>query len=373
MKLPLLDYTLTLFQKTNLSNVLIIAAQHILETNLTMFEYLFRLGLKPQNTFLIGKSYSTNKEVMEKFRAKGVYVHPGSIKFDSHLAYDSQYRTEVKDFLNYVKTTVNFEDYKKVLFVDDGGLLIYIANSSIKNFSNVFAVEQTSCGYHMLKDIKLNFPIINVARSDAKLVYESPFIAELFVEKLFKKIKLYKLKPKSALVVGAGYIGKEIFYLLKDKLETYLFDVKYQVSDFGKAKLEDVISNFDLIIGASGFETIKRNIYSKIRHGAVLVSASSSDREFCAVNLRKLVPKIKDCHEDFFVNSIWLLNCGSPLNFSGSKHSAPPEKIQLTRALMLSGICLAMEKKYKNDFIDLDSKYQKVIVEKFNQIDSASK
>ena len=235
------------------------------------------------------------------------------------------------------------------------------------------AIEQTSSGYNKLKNEKIHFPIINVARSNAKLVYESPFIAELIVKKLFSRLKELQLSPKTCLIVGAGSVGKELFNLLKNKFETHIYDVQQHISDFGKTELANIISDFDLIIGASGNEIINSKIYSKIKNGAILISASSSDREFSAVNLRKSAPKIKDCHKDIFVNDVWLLNCGFPLNFDGNKNSASPEKIQLTRALMLSAICLAMEKEYQKDFIELEPKYQKLIVEKFNKIDCAPK
>jgi hypothetical protein len=373
MKLPLLDYTSALFKNTDFDNVLLIAVQHILDSNYSMFEYLFDMGLKPQNTFLLGKCYSTNKETIAKFRKKGVSVSEGSLKFDSHLPYDSQFELIVKDFLKHIQEKVNFNDYEKILLVDDGGYLVNFGNSFFKSFTNIVAIEQTSSGYNKLKNERIHFPVINVARSNAKLVYESPFIADLIVKKLSSKLKELQLNPKSCLIIGAGSIGKELFNLLKNKFETHIYDVQQHISDFGKTELANIISDFDLVIGASGEEITKDKIYSKLKKGAILVSASSSDREFNAVNLRKFAPKIKDCHKEIFVNDIWLLNCGFPLNFDGNKNSASPEKIQLTRALMFSAMCLAMEKEYQKDFIELEPKYQKLIVEKFNKIERAPK
>lgn len=365
MKLPLLDYTSTLFKEINFENVLVIAVQHILETNLAMFEYLFNMGLKPENTFLIGKCYSTNKEVMEKFRKKGVYVHNGSVKFDSHLSFDSVFESEVRNFLKLIQNKVDFQNYKKVLLIDDGGYLVNIGNSLIENTANVVAIEQTSSGYNKLRKINLKFPVINVARSNAKLDYESPFIAELVANKLSDKIKFHKLKPKNVLIVGAGPIGKNLIKILKEKLDTHIYDLHQHISDFGKTKLENIISAFDLIIGASGNEIIGDKSYGKFKKDVILASASSSDREFSAVSLRKQAPKITDCHKDIFVNNIWLFNCGFPLNFDGNKNSVSPEKIQITRALMLSAICLAMVNKYQKNFIELDPKFQKLIIKKF--------
>ena len=46
-KLPLLDFMSKYFKNVRLDDVTLIACQHILETNYTMFEYLFEKVLKP--------------------------------------------------------------------------------------------------------------------------------------------------------------------------------------------------------------------------------------------------------------------------------------------------------------------------------------
>ncbi len=372
MKLPLLDYTSELFKKTNFDNVLLIAIQHILETNLVMFEYLFAKGLKPQNVFLLGKCYSTNKEILEKFQKKGVYVHDGSLKFNSHLSFDSQFESEIKDFYKTIVKKVNFADYEKVLIVDDGAMLLYSENPLIESFSNFIGIEQTSSGYNKIKKIKLKFPVINVARSDAKLVHESPFIAEKVIENIYIAVEKLKLKPQRALVVGAGSIGRAIHNSLKNKIETHIYDVRRLLSEFGQAELDNIICDFDLIIGASGSEILNDRICKKLKKYTILASASLSDREFSAVNLRKQVPKIENCHEDVFVNNVWLLNCGFPVDFDGKKNIVSPPKIQLTRALMFSAMCLAMEREYPSKkLIELDPKIQKQLIERFCEIKQA--
>mgnify|MGYP001603960668 CR=1 FL=1 len=367
MKLPLVDYTFKLFQKTNFENVLLIAVQHVLESNLNMFEYLFKKGLRPENIFLLGKCYSTSKETLDNFRKKGVNVSEGSLKYNSHLAFDKQFELEVKGFLKFIQNKVNFKDYDKVLLVDDGGYLIYSVNLLIKETANIIGIEQTSSGYNKLKNIPLKFPVLNVARSKAKLEFESPFVASLVIKKFLFKIKEYNLNPKKVLIIWSGAIGKEIFNLLKNKWDIQIYDIQQNLSSFGKIQLEDIISEFDLIIGTTGSEVINEKDFDKLKKGAILISASSSDREFSAVNLRKLVPEIRDCHKDIYVKNIWLFNSGFPLNFDGNKNSISPQKIQLTRALMLSAICLAKEKKYENKFIELDINIQKLIIKRFNK------
>ena len=46
--LPLLDCINNLFEDTRFDNCLLIASQHILETNFTMFQYFFKKGLNHQ-------------------------------------------------------------------------------------------------------------------------------------------------------------------------------------------------------------------------------------------------------------------------------------------------------------------------------------
>ena len=48
---------------------MIVGVQHILETTHAMFRSLYKLGLKPQNISIIGKCYSTCREVYEEMIA----------------------------------------------------------------------------------------------------------------------------------------------------------------------------------------------------------------------------------------------------------------------------------------------------------------
>ncbi|MDO8538026.1 MAG: hypothetical protein Q7S21_04025 [archaeon] len=368
MKLPLLDYSATNFGDKDLSNTFVIACQHILETNFVMFEYLFAKGLKPKNTFLLGKCYSSNKEILSKFKKKGVFVHSGSLVFDSHRSFDGQFDLIVQDFLLKIKAKKDFSQYDKIVLIDDGGYLVYWANHLYEGVKNLVAIEQTSSGYTKLRNEDFAFPVINVARSNVKLVYESPFIAEVVIEKMQKQLTKLKLKPKSFLIVGVGSLGNAIFNLLKIKqFNVKKFDINNN-SDFKKNSLNSILPQFDAIVGVTGSEIINQESYSNLKKGAILVSASSSDREFSAVNLRKLVSKNNDAHKNIFVRNIYLLNAGFPINFDGSKNSVAPEKIQLTRALIYSAVFFGLKNGNKKGIIELDKEIQTKLVSEFAKI-----
>ena len=117
-----------------------------------------------------------------------------------------------------------------------------------------------------------------------------------------------------------------------------------------------------MIIGCTGKEILDVSFYKYLKKNCILISASSSDREFSAVNLRKMAEKAGNCHDNILTNGIILLNCGFPINFDGKRDSAKPEDIQITLALLFASVCLARTRKFTKGLVDFDEKIQKEIV-----------
>lgn len=366
-RMPLVEYIRDIFAGLNLERTLIIACQHILPTNLSMFLYLCEKGLKPKNVFILGKCYSTDKKALDLFVKKGFNISRFSQLFDSHKSYDTEYFRHVNSFLLGIIQNINFKKYDKIILVDDGGFLIKLANDILKNYDNVIGIEQTSSGYEKIKDLKIHFPIINVARSYAKLEHESKLIAEHFLNNLNYELKKLKKQPKKMLIIGRGPIGKEISNLLKKDFSIATYDSKIEKSNFVNLKqLRDKIKEFDVIIGCTGENSLPTWFYNSLKKEAILVSVSSSDREFAACNLRLLTDKYKKCHKNIKIRDIYLLNSGFPLTFSEYKIGLEAKKIQITRALIFSAIYLANSRKYPKGIVNLNDSIQKLIIRKFN-------
>ena len=366
MKLPLLQFVSNQYQDVALDKTLVIACQHILGTTFNLFEELFEKGLKPQNVFIIGKCYSTNKETFDLFKKTGVNISDYSVMFDSHISFDEQFKSYIEEFLKNIQSSIDLNSFDKIIILDDGGYLITFSNDFLKDFSNVVGIEQTSSGYEKIKSIQTNFPVINIARSKAKLEIESPFIAEISVEKIEEYLLKYKITNPNILIVGVGYIGIAISILLKNKYKVSCCDILQQKCDFG-GDYKNHLNEFDLIIGATGTSAILPQEFGILKNGVLLASVSSSDREFSAVYLRQLVKKVENCHEDIKINGITLLNCGFPINFNdGKQHIVIPEKIQITRALLLAGVFEAVTNKFPNNIIDLDYSLQERIIKEFS-------
>lgn len=334
--LPVLSFTADLYKEADLSGTVLIACQHLLGTTYDMFEELFKKGLKPENTYLIGKCYSTHEGTLRKFLKRGVNVSQLSTAFDSHLSFDEQFQGYIATFIHGVRSQLEAKTFERMVILDDGAELLLYVNDFFKDFERISGVEQTSNGYTKLQDVRLKFPVINVARSKAKLELESPLIAKLAERKVREHLYKSRATTPNVLVVGLGYIGQALFELLKTDHSVARHDIVAHKSDLTDYKNQ--LKDFDVIIGASGQTIINPGDFGKLKSGATLISVSSSDREFSAVYLRRLSTKTTDCHKDFLANGITLLNGGFPINFDGNEHSMPPIEAQLTRSLLLAGV-----------------------------------
>ncbi len=357
--LPVLDYTAELCQ-FNLQNAGVLARQHLLSTTYDLFEKLFAKNLNPNNVFLLGKCYSTNRETLGRFVARGARVSPYSCAFDSHRHFDEQSNEAVEKLLAYSSSQLS--GLERVLIIDDGGDLLLAANGA---FKNAFGIEQTSSGFRKLNYAPLKYPVVNVARSEAKLKFESPMIAEIVAVKL----QPYLLESSRILIIGNGAIGNSIYELLGKRYSVTSYDVSGNKQElFSESKLK--LDVYDIIIGCTGNTVLQPEQLKQCKKDVVLASASSSDIEFPALFLRKQFLRSSECHQTLSINGITLLNSGFPINFDGNKYSVSPEKIQFTRSLLLAGIHQALQSK-ESGLIELDKEMQRKIIQKYDIISSS--
>jgi S-adenosylhomocysteine hydrolase len=364
-RLPLLDTASALFKDTNLEDTVVLAGQHLLGSNYTMFEYLFDKGLSPQNTFLLGKCYSTHREVLEQFQERGVQVHSGSTVYDSYRSFDESYTEEVKDFFKESLRAAKSICHKRIIVIDDGGYLLKETMNHSSSMNEIVGIEQTSSGYHAVKTNKLPFPIINVARSKAKLDYESPYIGELVTERFKIETEKINASPQNILVVGNGPIGTHVARTLSSSYETHQYDF-HSSNSSQNSLLNHLLPSVDAIMGCTGRTILSPANYSFLKKGAILASASSSDREFSARDLRRQTQRNEDCHQTVQTEKFTLLNSGFPITFFGARHCGTPQKMQLTRALMFSAVCQANQKsKEQKELLSLDEKVQDILIEEY--------
>ena len=341
LTLPLVEFLVSSYKGPSFSRVKIIGIQHILETTHAMFRSFYKLGLRPENISLLGKCYSTNHSVYEEMLADGINVSPSSFTYSSHQPYDDFFEQEVENFCRNWINNLSSNDHDCIIVLDDGGKCISFLSNHLHNHPAIIGIEQTSSGYEAIRNISLPFPVINVARSPIKLELESPMIAQAAAERMFYSLQKQEKLPDKALIIGGGSIGQAMKDRLSSSVEVTIYDSKNIDPAENEHRLSKLLGQFPLIIGCSGKISIPSTLHSFLSPGTTLVSVSSSDREFDAVHLRKRLPENKNCHADLVIGDILLIRSGFPVNFDGERENIHPDKIQLTIALITSGILQA--------------------------------
>jgi S-adenosylhomocysteine hydrolase len=338
MILPLVESVTDYYQGPYLDKVIIIGVQHVLETTHAMFRSLYKLGLKPQNISIIGKCYSSCKEVYEEMVVDGIDVDPNSFSYSSHESFDEHFQQLVEKFIKERLYKLRDSGIEKIIILDDGGKCIELIQKNMEAFPPLVAIEQTSSGYEAIRSIALDFPVINVARTSTKLTLESPMIAKAAVDRLFLSLKSRKQVGR-ALILGGGPIGLAVKQKLSEhEILADIYDIKES-----KENLSDLLGKYSLILGCTGKTSIPKEYHGCFASKTILASISSSDREFDAAYLRKKVPETKNCHKDLNIGGITLIRNGFPVNFDGERENIDPELIQLTIALMTAGILQGVE------------------------------
>lgn len=373
--LPLVEHLLSQYPDLDLSRTRILGVQHILETTHSMFRSLYKKGLKPENVSLIGKCYSTNLEVLKEMQEDGIDASNRSYAYNSHLDFDTAFTKDVAQFIEDRREVLETETYDLIVILDDGGkCLKYLKEEHINAKSPLVGVEQTSAGYEKIKDKTLVFPVINVAKEPLKLNLESPMIAQAFFERLFPSIKRVSKGVGNFLIIGGGPIGKCIHdKLLAKHYEADIFDLNQDLSSIDSLVLEKLINQYDCIIGCTGQTSVPHTMHSHFKKGAILASASSSDREFDAVYLRQKLKPSDRCHQDVNIDGIHLINSGFPVNFDGERENIELELIQLTIALIAGAIIQAKvhHEQLNNHIVPLTDELVEVIGKKFQSIQSS--
>lgn len=345
--LPAVEFSKSLFPKDHLKNTYLISCQHILPSTHMMLRSMIDIGLDINNIAMIGKCYSSDQETMDIMLREGIYVCPSSVEFDSDKSFDQQFNESIKSFLSTQIERMQPNKDARIIILDDGGALITAAQCLADTYTNICGVEQTSSGNHRLSSMSLKFPVIDVAQSKAKSDFESPLIAKSIMDNLEKKLNISLMTPKEVLVIGNGLIGNSIYKILTNECSqhnTTTYDAVKERSEIDHLDF----SIFDIIIGATGDKVMSHHYFDSLKKGCVLVSVSSSDREFDGAHFRRLSGKKWNTHDDAFYNGICLINCGFPINFSGGKRaSIPLMQIQFVCSLLFLGVCEAVN--YKKD------------------------
>jgi S-adenosylhomocysteine hydrolase len=291
---------------------------------------------------------------MQELVAAGCVVAPFSDTFEALQSFDDWFNQKLMSFVREEILKRPMKSYSKIIILDDGGFMHLVVNELCPNFTNIVGIEQTSSGHHRITKAGVHFPVISVARSYHKLHYESPYIARNGEQRLLDRIQRQGLKNPRVLVFGLGAIGRQIAgrLLLVEQFEGYVTDpnierIRSGVGDVANRGVFDLlekdhylphgellqrIGDFNLLIGCTGSSVLHSSDIDALHPEAMLISMSSSDREFPSQAFRCQGGTV---HQDYINVGRTLINAGFPITFDGKGHAMPPEQIELTISLLM--------------------------------------
>lgn len=377
-KLPILE-ELKQYKRTdiNYENVYLIAVQHLVETTGSLFEAIVDIGIKPGNIYLQGKLYSTHFSVERQLRNLGINVYNASMPDKFGIVRESL-RKDISKVWQLAQQ--RFTNESIIIILDDGGLAIKQAPNELFKQCKLYGIEQTTSGLRYQPD-KDFFPIIQVATSAAKVYLEPNFISRALLRKLTPY--LYRNPPNKIGIVGFGHIGKAVAHFFSKRYNVCIYDTKDDVlkTNIGKlivcTSIDELVMKCDLIIGATGVDISNIDWDKLVNENKTLISVSSSDIEFNSL-LKKyneiLWVKYKDVLLNIKIrlkNGKWLklIRGGTVANFNNGLESCRANQIQLTRALLFSGILQALNNNLQlkgvNGSFNLKPEYQALIVQQW--------
>jgi S-adenosylhomocysteine hydrolase len=363
----------------------IVGAQHILETTATLFEKFRNLGFEIYTT---GKCYSTSPAVYKTMLNMGVQVLPGS-KPERLGEYQAANQKDVMTVFNSLEKNPVI---KNLIFLDDGGRFYEKMPLHFRRKYRVGGVEQTRAGFYSRNVEVAKIPIINVAQSAAKLLFESPFIADAAVEKISAISKRLDKEKSIVGVVGFGSIGRALVdRLVRDGFQVAIFDDNPETYK-GYPNLADIevmltveqlFMHSTFIIGCTGQDNTKSfDPLTLNGHDHIIASVSSEDKEFnsflrsvASLSVLKADPlSTIECYTKSG-NVIEILYGGFPVNFADSAQipfNVPAARIALTQGLLFASVIQSFELIDKNNIsgsvstpmnVMLDPKIQQTVVD----------
>ncbi len=402
-----------------LATAQVLACRHLLGS--TVAELAAIRSALPNIRFVevLGKPYSANRAAILEMERRGFAVDRASCVLpDRDSSSFGQFATTHKSSVRAAVERLiasSGDETEPLLVIDDGGALIDAVGQAIRARRirrPVVAVEQTTHGMFAVRPLlkepavrQHGLAVINVAESYGKLVHESPIIAKSVVNESWEWLRFhsstfpYRAGDLRFGVVGYGTVGSYVVTQLRGhSLSVRVYDRSKHKASVASANgipiarsIGELLETCDVVIGASGGVSIDSDMAEQLRDGAILISASSGDREFSglrgwAMEVAPLLPSrtrpdaFDEVHGLRTARSrdgrkIYIFNGGFPINFDGSIDPIRPEVIQLTRTLMVAAVLQFDDIKSHSPSIvgvtgefDLDRVREEHIIERFHRL-----
>lgn len=356
-------------------DIVIVSLQHIFLTTASMFRSIIELGFLPENTFLLGKLYSTNVHGERWIINAGItYFEFAGQNHNPIQTFDDKINIYVKKMWKAAQKKIQESNIKYLIILDEGGhCLENIPEAIVSSDINIVGIEQTKRGLYKTEKFSKKVPIISVASCAAKKHLESLIIVRSIYKKVKEIITPKEAKKSNIGIIGVGVIGEALLQYLqklrKDakKFNLFIYDtdqIKLQRIKTTNNKVyacdsvEQLVFHSDFIFGCTGKDISSIEWLDFNYNGSkTLISCSSSDIEFQKLVYKQDNNTERNIFDDVVLENtrnkgiVRILNGGYPINFMPNEIDIktqdsvrdPREFIQITRGLLFSSIIYASE------------------------------
>ena len=271
-------------RKENLKGVAIIWRDHFLEENVGLLTSMVRMGVKPEDVLAIDKGDSTKhrKEITATFKKLGYQVDV----LDNTAVEDD---ILIEDGKKLIKEFIDKRKDKKIVVLDDGAIVSRIL--TVHSYENIKAfVELTVTGLKRigkLNENELLYPVLNVAKSKLKRFITYKEIANTIFTRSIELLAGEKLVGRNVVQLGYGDLGE----FLADRYSQYGARVIVIEPDVMKCieaaekgfttfrTLEEAVKYEKpfLIVGASGYKSISKEVIEQLEDGTFITSGATAD------------------------------------------------------------------------------------------------
>ncbi|MCC6749928.1 MAG: hypothetical protein IT371_19845 [Deltaproteobacteria bacterium] len=356
VRLPLLDELVgELNGRTPLRKHNLLMVSHLLGTTPALMDALRAAGLSVERSIVVGTPYGSNRAV------RRVLEHDGfDVRVPALVA--GKYEETVAQALREMVERYRRDPRRKpILVMDDGGLVTKLLHETPEYADVLHAfhiVEQTTRGITLAEAKPLRVPVVAVARALCKAI-EAPFIGRTVANKVLQALSRQglDLEGKTVVVMGYGWVGRAVAHALRaldrrirvvvvESNETKARSAgrRYLVQEKAEA-----LALADVVIGATGSESLSLEDLGRLKDGVAIASASSKRIEFAMGQLEERATSRTLLANDnplvtlptaryvYGGKRILALGDGWPVNFDGDVEDVPAEQIQITRAAMFAG------------------------------------
>lgn len=268
----------------NLKGVAIIWRDHFLEENVGLLTSFVRMGVNPKDILAIDKGDSTKhrEEITQTFKKLGFEV---DVLDNTSVADDillEKGKILIKDFIEKRKD-------KKIVILDDGAIVSRIL--TLHSYENVKAfIELTVTGLKRIKNLnvkELAYPVLNVAKSKLKRYITYKEISNTIFTRTIELLGGEKIVGRTVIQLGYGDLGETLAERYRDYgARVVIIEpdalkcIQAAEKGFSTFRTFEEAIKYEkpfLIVGASGYKSISKEVIEQLEDGTFITSGATAD------------------------------------------------------------------------------------------------